>query len=126
MTKPGSSIWARYGFLWVTLSLFILSITGHWILAWHAYVQAQVEHGQTPEIASFLIEVVRDTLENWQSEFLQLAWQVSGLALLFHVRSPQSAENEARLELKIDAVLRAVDPDGADRRIKQLDRDYVR
>jgi hypothetical protein len=34
--------------------------------------------------------MMRDTLENWQSEFLQLIWQVAGLAILLHVGSPQS------------------------------------
>ena len=27
---------------------------------------------------SYLIHTMRDTLENWQSEFLQLLWQVGG------------------------------------------------
>lgn len=28
--------------------------------------------------------MMRDTFENWQSEFLQLLWQVAGLAILLH------------------------------------------
>jgi hypothetical protein len=31
-------------------------------------------HGQVPELASYAIEMGRDTFENWQSEFLQLIW----------------------------------------------------
>ena len=125
MAKPGRSIWSRYGYLWVTLTLFLVSIIGHWTLAWFAYLNAQAEHGAPAVASGFLIEVGRDTLENWQSEFLQLIWQISGLALLFHVRSPQSAENEARLEEKVDIILRAIDAD-ADNKIARLDRDYVR
>jgi Domain of unknown function (DUF6766) len=34
--------------------------------------------------------MLRDTLENWQSEFLQLLWQVTGLAILLHVGSPHA------------------------------------
>ena len=33
---------------------------------------------------------MRDTLENWQSEFLQLIWQVVALTYLWYIGSPQS------------------------------------
>jgi hypothetical protein len=123
--KPGPSVWSRYGYLWATLALFLLSLGGHWVLSWYAYEADQLAHAEIATTTGFLVEVGRDTLENWQSEFLQLIWQVAGLALLFHVRSPQSAENEARLEEKVDAILRAVDSE-ADHKIRTLDRDYVR
>ena len=42
--------------------------------------------------------MTRDTLENWQSEFLQLMWQVGGLAFLLYVGSPQSKEGDERVE----------------------------
>lgn len=51
---------------------------------------------------------MHDTLENWQSEFLQLIWQVAGLALLYHIGSPQSNEGNDRLEEKIDLILQSV------------------
>jgi hypothetical protein len=71
-----------------------------------------------------LIEMSRDTLENWQSEFLQLIWQVVGLTWLLYVGSPQSKEEDDRLENKLDAILRQVDPKGAEDLIRQLDRRY--
>lgn len=67
---------------------------------------------------------MRDTLENWQSEFLQLLWQVAGLALLLHVGSPQSKEGDDRMEAKIDAILLTVDPKGGDQKIAKIDRSY--
>jgi hypothetical protein len=76
-------------------------------------------------VQGFVIQTTRDTLENWQSEFLQLIWQVAGLALLYHVGSPQSKEGNDRLEEKVDLILRAVDK-GADHEISQLDRVYQR
>jgi hypothetical protein len=42
------------------------------------------------EFGGYLIEMSRNTLENWQSEFLQLLWQAGGLALLLFVGSRQS------------------------------------
>ena len=62
--------------------------------------------------------------ENWQSEFLQLLWQVCGLAFLLYVGSPQSEEEEDRNDAKLDAILKAVDPEKADRIIAELGRRY--
>jgi len=59
--------------------------------------------------------------ENWQSEFLQLLWQVGGLAFLLFVGSPRSKEEDDRLEEKLDAILRAVDRENAERLIADLD-----
>jgi hypothetical protein len=74
--------------------LFLGSLTGHWIFAWYAYIDEQSAHGQAIEFSGFFIETARDTLENWQSEFLQLIWQVAGLEFLFHIGSPQSKEGD--------------------------------
>lgn len=123
--KPGKTVWSRYGFLWVTGLLFLLSLIGHWIFAWHAYQQEALQHSQTPVVREYLVEVMRDTLENWQSEFLQLMWQVSGLVLLYHIGSPQSKDGNDRLEEKIDLILQAVDDD-AKKKIKKLDEVYQR
>jgi hypothetical protein len=124
-TKPKDTIWSKYGFLWVTAAFFLLSFAGHWIFAWYAFVSEQVQHGESPEVREFVIQTTRDTLENWQSEFLQLVWQVSGLALLYHIGSPQSKEGNDRLEEKIDLILQAVDKDGK-KEITRLDRAYFR
>jgi hypothetical protein len=62
--KPKDTIWSKYGFLWGTLALFIVSLAGHWIFAWYAFVAEQAQHGQTPETAAFIIQTSRDTLEN--------------------------------------------------------------
>jgi hypothetical protein len=123
--KPSKSVWSRYGYVWVTLALFIASITGHWLLGWYAFVDEQAQHAQSPAVSQYLVEMGRDTLENWQSEFLQLIWQVSGLAILYHVGSPQSKDGNDRLEEKVDRILRAVDH-SADREIQKLDRLYQR
>ena len=123
--KPKDTIWSKYGYLWVTLALFIGSFAGHWIFAWYAFVAEQLQHGQSPEVRDFVIQTTRDTLENWQSEFLQLIWQVSGLALLYHIGSPQSKDGSDRLEEKVDLILRAVSEDGR-QDIARLDREYHR
>ena len=120
------SIWKRYGFFWVTLILFVLSLAGHWWFGWSTYVSEQQLHGAEPQVGDYLVQATRDTLENWQSEFLQLIWQVAGLAMLLHVGSPQSREEDDRLEEKLDAILRAVNPQEGERIIVTLDERFAR
>lgn len=122
----GISRMRAYGYAWVTAGFFIISIIGHWLFGWFAYVNEQRAHNQPIEISEYTVQMGRDTLENWQSEFLQLLWQVGGLALLLHIGSPQSKEGDDRHEAKLDAILRAVDKRGAEKIISDIDRHYAR
>ena len=118
------SVWNKYSYVWVTLILFLGSLIGHWVFAWFAFVNEQTAHGEVAQASEYLIEVIRDTLENWQSEFLQLIWQVAGLAFLFYVGSPQSKEGDDRKEEKLDYILGAVYKDEAEKIIKDLEKKY--
>lgn len=117
------SILKNYGYAWVTLGFFIISIVGHWVFGWFAYVDEQETLHAPVVVSSYLIEMGRDTFENWQSEFLQLLWQVGGLAILLHVGSPASKEGDDRMEAKIDMILMKVDPNGQ-KAIKDIDDKY--
>ena len=116
----------RYAYGWLTLAFFLGSLILHWYFGWTAFVDDQVAHGQTPETGAYLNEMMRDTFENWQSEFLQLLWQVVGLAYFLYLGSPASKENDDRLEVKLDAVLRAVGGERADDVIAKIDREFGR
>jgi hypothetical protein len=118
------SIWKRYGFAWITGGLFLFTLVGHWIFGWLSFVQEQHAHSQPVEVSQYLIQMGRDTLENWQSEFLQLVWQVMGLTYFLYIGSPQSKEEDDRLEEKLDAILRKVDPVNADRLIGDLNKRF--
>ena len=116
----------RYGFFAFTFAFLLISMLGHWIFGWFAYVADQQQHGATVSLSEFAFEILRDTFENWQSEFLQLIWQVAGLAFLLHVGSPQSKEGDDRKEAKLDAILEAVDPKHGKVLIERLDRQFQR
>ena len=118
------SITKKYGYLWVTLILFLISFFGHWTFAWQAYVKEQESHNQPVEVSDYIDQTARDTFENWQSEFLQLMWQVAGLAILWHVGSPQSKEGDDRKEEKLDEILKLLDKKNADKIIKDLEKKY--
>lgn len=116
----------KYAYFWVTFLFFLISIVLHWLFGWFAYVDEQESLGAPVLVSSYSIEMFRDTFENWQSEFLQLMWQVAGLAFLLYLGSPQSKEGDERREEKIDALLRFLEPQKGERIIGALDRKYSR
>lgn len=120
------TIWGRYGYGWITLILFAVSLTGHWLFGWFAFVDEETAQGSTVDGGAYVMQMLRDTLENWQSEFLQLLWQVCGLAIFLFAGSPASKEGGERLERKLDAVLRAIDPQNGAETIRTLDEAYCR
>ncbi|WP_374436821.1 DUF6766 family protein [Tabrizicola sp.] len=118
------TLWTRYSYLWITLILFLGSLVGHWVFGWFAYVSEQTQHGAPVEVSGYLVEMMRDTMENWQSEFLQLMWQVGGLAFFLFVGSPQSKEEGDRVEEKMDLILRTLRPVDAEDHIREFDRRF--
>ena len=100
----------KYGYFWITLILFSGSILGHWYYGFST--------GQSFQ------ENLRDTFENWQSEFLQLMWQVGGLAFLWHVGSPQSKEEEERNQEMLQWIIKRLDPEKAEEFIKEMEEKY--
>jgi hypothetical protein len=116
----------KYAYAWLTLGFFLISFALHWFFGWKAFVDEQQAHGQTPAAAQYLVEMGRDTFENWQSEFLQLLWQVVGLAYFLYVGSPSSKENDDRLEAKVDALLQLVGKERGEQMIAELDERYLR
>ena len=118
------SIWTKYGYAWITLAFFLFSLLLHLIFGWEAFRNEAAQHSQAPHWNEFMIEWGRDVFENWQSEFLQLLWQVGGLAFLLFIGSPQSKEEDDRLEEKLDAILRAVDPKNAEKLIDEFNKRF--
>lgn len=116
----------KYAYAWITLGFFAVSMVLHFYFGWKAFGDEAAQHNEAPEMAQFLNQWGRDIFENWQSEFLQLLWQVVGLAYFLYVGSPSSKENDDRLEEKIDALLRQVAGERADGIISDLDTRFLR
>jgi hypothetical protein len=67
---------------------------------------------------------MRETMENWQSEFLQLMWQVAGLSFLWYVGSPDSKEGGDRKEEKLDYIIEKLDPENSKKLFKDWEEKY--
>ena len=125
MRLPAKTIVKGYAYAWITLTFFIGSLLLHWWFGWNAFIDEANQHGQAPEFSQFAVHAARDTFENWQSEFLQLLWQVVGLAYFLYLGSPSSHENDDRLEAKVDALLHLQGDRGKEIIVK-LDRHFMR
>lgn len=118
------SIFKRKGYLWFTLAFFIISVVLHWYFGWKVFVSEQLQHGQAVNTGDYITEMMRDTMENWQSEFLQLIWQVAGLAFLWYCGSSQSKEGDDRKEEKLDFIIRKLDPENAEQLLAEWKEKY--
>jgi hypothetical protein len=119
-----SSIFTRYSYGWITMAFFLLTLAGHWLFGWSAYVDEQTAHGQPVEFSSYAVQMTRDTFENWQSEFLQLVWQVGGLAMLLWVGSPQSKEGDDRVGRRSTPSSRSSIPRAPTRLLEEIDAEF--
>ena len=110
-----------YGFAIITGVFFLLSWAGQFFAQMITERNDAEEHGQIFQWAEFLPQFLSSTLENWQSEFLQLVWQAVGLALLLFWGSSQSKESDERIEAKLDLLLaeRGIDPDDVTRKVNE-------
>ena len=129
MKQEGSTLGQllrRYAYAWLTLLFFAVSFGLHWYFGWRAFVDEAQAHHEIPQTGQYLNQMVRDTFENWQSEFLQLLWQVVGLAYFLYIGSPSSKENDDRMEAKIDALIRLQARENADELIGRIDRRFLR
>jgi hypothetical protein len=96
------------------LSLFLVSWVGQLVVEWLTFADDQRSHGATAAFwsADFWETFAQSTLENWQSEFLQIATFTIAAGYLVWKGSSESPDSSERMEAKIDALLESagVDP----------------
>ncbi len=114
----------KRGYVWITLILFVVSLALHWLFGWKAFIQEQQEHHQAVLVSDYVVEMMRDTMENWQSEFLQLIWQVAGLSFLLFVGSPQSKEGDERKEEKLDYIIKKLEPENYKKILQEFEQKF--
>jgi hypothetical protein len=119
-------MWKKYAYAWITIGFFAISFVLHGWLGWLDFAHEAQQQNEPAELSVFLIQWGREIFENWQSEFLQLLWQVVGLAYFLYVGSPSSKENDDRMEAKIDELLRRVSGDEAEAILRDLDERHLR
>ncbi|MGH3134502.1 MAG: DUF6766 family protein [Gaiellaceae bacterium] len=89
------------------VSIFVVAWIGQLGVEWLHYVSDSADHGRKAEFWSqeFWVEFWQSTLENWQSEFLQLSAFTIACAYLVYKGSSESSDSSERIEAKLDTLL---------------------
>jgi hypothetical protein len=97
----GRSVLREFGLGLVLMLLFFATWAAQGVAQWQTYTDQQHEHGESTEIGDFASEFGQATLENWQSEFLQLFSFVVLSALYIHKGSAESKDGDEKLEASL-------------------------
>ena len=97
-------IWRNFGLSLTFAALFLVSWVAQGLAEWSAFVQEQQTHGQTARFSEFWVAFGQSTLENWQSEFLQLFSFVVVSAVLIHHGSSESKDGTERIERSVNEI----------------------
>jgi hypothetical protein len=95
------SVWREFSLGIALLVLFLVTWIAHGVAEWQTFTDEQRSHGESTQAGDFVAEFAQSTLENWQSEFLQLFAFVSLAALYIHKGSAESKDGEERLEASL-------------------------
>lgn len=98
----------RWGAVYVLLALFLGSWIGQLFTQLAEFTSEQQQHGQAFAWPDFLASFFAATLENWQSEWLQLVFQAILLMGAKHIIFQTEAEDIERIERKLDAVAETI------------------
>jgi len=96
--------WRDYNLTVVLGLLFVTTWIGQLITQWFTFANEQQDHNQPLQIGAFLWEFWQSTLENWQSEFLQLFSFVALSALFIHKGSAESKDSDEQMQQSLDRI----------------------
>jgi amino acid transporter len=91
-------VWRNFGLSITFCVLFLVSWAAQAVDEWGVYAQEQRTHGEPVVVSDYIIQFGQSTLENWQSEFLQLFSFVVLSAVLIHHGSAESKDSDERME----------------------------
>jgi hypothetical protein len=102
-------IWPNFALSLTFCVLFFVSWAAQALAEWGVYRNDQLDHDAVPTIGGYLVAFGQSTLENWQSEFLQLFSFVVLAAVLIHRGSAESRDSEDRIEAQLKEIAQKVD-----------------
>jgi Tfp pilus assembly protein PilN len=83
----------------------VVCLAAHFFTGWQAAMNDSAMHQQSAEFNQYVVEWFRDTFENLQSEFWQLAVQFALLAGLFEaIRVHAFEEDEEDLKQRLERI----------------------
>jgi branched-subunit amino acid ABC-type transport system permease component len=104
-----TKIWANFGLSLILCILFFVTWAAHGIVQWQEYTENQRAHNEPVEVSGFIVDYGESTLENWQSEFLQLFSFVVLAAAFVHRGSAESRDSDDRVEAMLKEIKAKLD-----------------
>jgi hypothetical protein len=97
-------LWKNFGLSLGFCALFFVTWLAQGIAQWQSYTDKQRQHNEPVELGDFTAEFSQATLENWQSEFLQLFSFTIMAAVLIHKGSAESKDSGDRMEAALKRI----------------------
>jgi hypothetical protein len=88
-----------------------------------AYVDDEKEHNQSIQLSNYFNMILRDTMKNWQYES-SVSMADRGFIVSMATASLQSKSESDRVEEKIDPLIKKLDPENAQKVLKELEIKY--
>ena len=102
--KTSMRLWKNFGLSLGFCVLFFVSWAAHGVAEWQNFTDEQKSHGQKPEVGDFVAQFSRATLENWQSEFLQLFSFTVMASVLIHKGSAESRDSDDLIQASLKRI----------------------
>jgi zinc transporter ZupT len=102
-------IWVNFGLSIAFCAFFLVSWIAQGFAEWGRFADEQRAHGEPAAVADFVVEFGQSTLENWQSEFLQLFSFVVLSAVLIHKGSAESKDSDEEMMASLRRIERRLD-----------------
>jgi hypothetical protein len=105
--KGIARLWQDYGLSITLFTLFAVAFVGHTISGWMQYSADQASHGETPTVfgdSGYVWYWSEWTLQNWQSEFLELGVIVVLSSVLIHKGSAESKDSDEEIKELLESI----------------------
>jgi hypothetical protein len=102
----------NYGLSIILAILFIISWIGQTVVGWNAFRSEQLAHGEIPAWfgpSGYVWHWGEATLENWQSEFLQLLTFVVLTSIFIHKGSHESKDTDEEFRTMLQRIQKRLD-----------------
>jgi hypothetical protein len=100
-------LWRQYNLSVVLFALFIAAWIGQSMTGWVQFSAEQQQHDQVAQVFGadgYVWHWAEATLENWQSEFLQLLTFVILTSFLIHKGSHESKDTDEQMQASLDRI----------------------
>ena len=114
--EHAENLWKNFGLSIAFCGFFLLTWIAQALAEWGVYAQEARAHGEQASVSDYVVQFGQSTLENWQSEFLQLFSFVVFSAVLIHKGSAESKDSDEEMQASLERIekrLEGLDPQRA-------------